>query len=301
MALVDAVCAICGQVSFDEMYPASIQDPDKEPAQYYSSSRKKGGHLRIVRCPLCSLVLSSPRDDEPTISSIYTRLTDRVYDTADHGREHTARAHLKLVEKFVSPSAKILDVGCATGYFAGLAKEHGYDVTGVDPSLWAIETARKRYPQVDFHAGTLDSTGWPESSCAAVTMWDVLEHILTPSGTLDEVHRILEADGYLFLNLPNIESVTARLLGKRWMLLLREHLWYFSPRTIDLLLKRCGFEVVKVRANWVCFSIFNIIQRLEQYSKGTAWTGHAPSLLRHLDRIRLHFPMGEMLVVAQRI
>ena len=54
-------------------------------------------------------------------------------------------------------------------------------------------------------------------------------------------------------------------MGRRWVLLLREHLWYFSRDTLAALLAQQGFELVHARANWVHFSVTNVLVRLAQY------------------------------------
>jgi hypothetical protein len=44
---------------------------------------------------------------------------------------------------------------------------------------------------------------------------------------------VLKTGGHLFVTVPNSESFVARAMGKRWNMLLLEHLWYFSPKTIE--------------------------------------------------------------------
>ncbi len=49
--------------------------------------------------------------------------------------------------------ARVLDVGCGTGYYSGLFHEAGCTVTGIDISARAIAIAEQRFPQVGFIAG----------------------------------------------------------------------------------------------------------------------------------------------------
>ncbi len=87
-------------------------------------------------------------------------------------------------------------------------------------------------------------------------------------------------------------------MGKRWVLLLREHLWYFSPATVEPLLRACGFDLVETRPNFVRFSLANIAGRLAQYP-----ALRAAQRLPNVDWLRrpaIRFPMGEMNVVARK-
>lgn len=62
----------------------------------------------------------------------------------------------KRVHKWIKSSGSLkangslLDVGCATGYYAEAFRKIGYHVTGIDYSEVAIEQARARFPQCRF-------------------------------------------------------------------------------------------------------------------------------------------------------
>jgi hypothetical protein len=107
------------------------------------------------------------------------------------------------------------------------------------------------------------------------------------------------ADGWLFLSLPNADSRIARLMGKRWVLLLREHLWYFAPATITALLSRTGFTLTDVRPKLVPFSLGNIMDRLAQYPGPAGTLTGRLSAVEVLRRLTGRVPIGEMYVVAR--
>jgi SAM-dependent methyltransferase len=56
----------------------------------------------------------------------------------------------------VRPGARILDVGCATGYYSGILAAMGYEVTGIDISATGIGKARELYPHLRFEV--MDAT-----------------------------------------------------------------------------------------------------------------------------------------------
>ena len=300
MTLVAAACAVCGHTVFDPVFPSTIGDPEADPAAYFSSSRRRAGHLDIVRCRACGLVLTSPRDDEATLSRIYTELADVEYAVEEDNRRLTAEDHCTLVTACLPARGRLLDVGCATGVFAGVAHQHGWNVTGLDASAWATARARARYPGVVFVTGSVEATVFPPASFPAVTLWDVLEHVPAPLDTLRQLHQWLAPQGCLFLNLPNAGSLVARCMGRRWFLLLREHLWYFSPQTLTRLLATTGFEVIRIRANRVRFSVANVCGRSAQYSHPLAGVARRLSKNHWLRHRAVRFPIGEMTVVARR-
>ena len=301
MTLVTAVCAVCGGGTVDPVYPGTIALADqRDPAVHFSSSRRVAGYLPIVRCARCGLLMTSPRDDEATLGRIYSELTDRSGGQEDEAGRRNRADELALVERYVRPPGRLLDVGCGAGLFVCAAQRAGWEATGVDASAWAVAGGLERCPGVRIRAGLLSEVDFPAGSFEVVTLWNVLEHLPRPAETLDRIRSWLARDGWLFLSLPNADSRIARLMGKHWVLLLREHLWYFSPATIAALLSRSGFVLANVRPKLVSRSLANIMGRLAQYPGAARTVAGRLSASGVLRRLTVRLPIGEMYVVARR-
>ncbi len=302
MAPIETHCDLCGSIEYSGMYRGNLDGSASNAAAYYSSSRFVAGYYPIVRCSGCNLVRSSLRDDDPTLSDIYTRLVDGNYEAEAENRRRTAHSYLNLVSRFCQEPQNLLDIGCSTGIFLSAAQQAGWNVTGLEPSRWAADIASSRLSGTEIIVSTLEKADFPAENFDVITLWDVIEHLPYPSEVLLSIYRWLKPSGWLFLNTPNIASIPARALGARWMLLLREHIWYFSPQTLQILLAKCGFRLASTRSNLVWFSIGTILSRINQY--------HNPQLIRIpralLNRpkfadVPLRFPIGEITVAAQKV
>jgi 2-polyprenyl-3-methyl-5-hydroxy-6-metoxy-1,4-benzoquinol methylase len=300
LTLVAVPCPACDSQDFAPLYPSTIEQPEENPASYFSSGRTQAGYLPIVRCRSCGLVQERPRDDLATLNEVYASLSDGVYDSEDKNRDRDAKAHLDLVLSEQKPPARLLDVGCSTGTFAARAQQAGFQASGIDASHWAIERATARGSGASFQSGTLESANFEEQSFQVVTLFDVLEHVHSPTQALACIHRWLRPGGILVMSLPNSDSWIAKGMGKRWVLLLREHLWYFSPDTVGRLLRRSGFQLIKTRPKWVSFSLANIATRAAQYPGPLASQAAKLAKSELLRRAPARFPMGEMDVIARR-
>jgi len=293
-------CDLCGSDEASTIYESNIERVETAAEESFSSSRQRATHGRVVKCESCELVRTNPRDPPATLSTVYSRLEDPLYDAESANRTVTARRELDFVERFAVPPGRLLDVGCSTGIFLSVARERGWDVEGIEASTWAAKKAGERFGLNEIRVAFVEEADFPAASFDAVTMWDVLEHVHSPTLVLDRLHGWLKPYGLLFINVPNIESTMSKLLRHRWPLLLREHLWYFSPRTLDIALTKAGLRILGTRSNRVTFSLANVFLRLEQYG------GHAAPLWRRLARARalrklkLSFPIGELTVVARR-
>lgn len=301
MGLTSVSCAVCGSEHFTLLYPGTIPAGDPTPPfLYYASSRQKAGYFPIVRCNECGLVMTNPRDDIESLSQIYSALQDPIYEAEDTNRRRTSEEHLGLVHRYWPRPGRLLDIGCATGSFVCLAQQAGWQATGLDASHWSVAQARRRCSGANFVPSLLEEADFPAGTFEVITLWDVLEHVASPAGTLQRVYHWLVPGGFLFLNLPNSHSLTAKIMGRYWVLLLREHLWYFSPATIQHLLRQNGFVPAGIRPNFVRFSFANILGRLAQYP---GWAGRVADKVQRvpfLKQLSIRFPMGEMNVIAKK-
>ncbi len=72
--------------------------------------------------------------------------------------------------------ARVLDVGCGTGYFTAYYLSRGAQVTGIDIAATSIERLRARFPQARFERADIGETA-PPGAYDVVNAFDVLYHI----------------------------------------------------------------------------------------------------------------------------
>jgi 2-polyprenyl-3-methyl-5-hydroxy-6-metoxy-1,4-benzoquinol methylase len=151
---------------------------------------------------------------------------------------------------------RVLDVGCAAGYFLRVMRDEGHDVFGVELSAAIARHARSELGNERIHVGTLGDlpAGSPHFAAGSfdlVTMWDVVEHVADPQALLRQAHQLLKPDGTLVIETQNVDSAFAILLGRRWHHYKHEeHLYHFNPETVTKLLQQTGFELVRSTASY---------------------------------------------------
>ncbi len=213
----------------------------------------------VVECTGCGLVFVSPRVAADRLPEVYGErywhspearsygYTDYRGEEANWRRTYERRA--KILDGRLRPGARILDVGCAAGFFAELMRERGFDVWGIEVSGPMAAEAGRRLGGGRVHHGTLFDAPYDEASFDLITFWDVVEHLPDPVGALHDAHRLLKPHGLLLIETQNVESRFARLMGRRWQHFKQvEHLWHFSPATAGRLLDAGGFAPVSLTA-----------------------------------------------------
>jgi SAM-dependent methyltransferase len=94
--------------------------------------------------------------------------------------------------------------------------------------------------------GSLASAPLAASSCAAITMFHVVEHLKEPVDYLKAAHQLLRPRGRLIVQTPNAACWQFLLLGENWSGIdVPRHLVNYRARDLEVLLDCCGFEVLR--------------------------------------------------------
>ena len=80
-----------------------------------------------------------------------------------------------------------------------------------------------------------------------ICMNDLIEHVFDPFALLKECRRALNVGGFISIATPNGEGFDFKILkGKTKNITPPEHINYFNPHSINLLLERTGFSPISI-------------------------------------------------------
>lgn len=148
---------------------------------------------------------------------------------------------------------KLLDIGCGPGYLVKAAIDSGWDAYGLDLSSETIAFGRKTLG--------LDGRLYDElledvdylNDFDVITLFSVIEHVEDPFSFLKLVWEKLEDKGIVLIKTPSQASLITKMHwalnrstnGKiDFDLYNQEHIYRFSPKTLNLLLERVGFQIL---------------------------------------------------------
>lgn len=242
-------CALCGQDNYKVRYPATLNGiSDIQVEAFRCTNPGYGHHPQIVVCQSCGFVYANPRWSEEELMQAYAAVEDETYVTERAGRVLTFRKHLQHLEKWTGPGngRSLLDIGAYIGVFVEVAQKAGWRATGVEPSAWAAGVAQAR--GLNVFVGTQQAPDLQDKRFHVITMWDVIEHVADPAAEMAQAYHLLEPGGWLVLHTMDIDSLTARLMGRRWPWFMDMHLHYFSQKSMASMLAQNGYEVVWSKA-----------------------------------------------------
>lgn len=113
--------------------------------------------------------------------------------------------NLAPLADLLTPTSRILDVGCGYGRVLGYLQGYGYrNLIGVDPAAEMITTARERWPQITFEQMIEPpALPVPNGSVDAVLLFTVLTCVPTDDGQraiVEEIVRVLHPNGLLYIS-----------------------------------------------------------------------------------------------------
>jgi len=290
-------CPLCGSSNADV-----YRDNEDQRLSYAAlgPSRVDVSPGRILRCRVCLFGFRHMRAGDEELSQLYHELDSSVYQSEFRGRSKTAVRHLTIVHRYLS-SGRLVDVGCASGLFLRCAADAGWQVTGVEPSRAICDEARRTLSgRGELICATLQESGLPMSSFDAVTMWDVLEHVRNPVQFMSACGSLLKPGGHLFVNVPDLDSLQARVLGAHWPLLLPEHLNYFNRKSLRLCGDRAKLTWLRFGRRRAYFSLEYVFYRLAQHQSPGAAIGYQLMSRNAIGRTLIPVSLGELYGVWRR-
>jgi SAM-dependent methyltransferase len=214
-------------------------------------------------CDDCTVQFRHPLPNDEELRAMYEDPryhASQYFDEPDEGAPELRIFRRGLADlAALVPRGRLLDVGSARGTFLALAQRAGWRAEGVELSHRHVMAARARGLTV--HEGDVATAPLAPGSYSAITMWDVLEHVVDPRAALATARRLLAPGGVLLVftidstSLFNLAGdALFRLSGGRAVRQLEllydaRHNWYFTPAALTRLLAGAGFTAERWRSD----------------------------------------------------
>ena len=205
--------------------------------------------------------LPSYYESEDYISHTDSKRT--LFEKAYHLVKNNALNNkVNLITKLLPQKGIVLDIGSGTGDFLITAKNHGWNISGIEPNSKAKKIAESK--GVVFES-SLENI--PNNSMDVITMWHVLEHVPNLEEQFTQLKRIVKPNGYIIIAVPNYKSFDAKYYNAFWAAYdVPRHLWHFSKTSIEMLSTNFDLKLISVKPMW--FDSFYVSFLSEKYKTG---------------------------------
>ncbi|MDX8414321.1 MAG: class I SAM-dependent methyltransferase [Mariprofundales bacterium] len=223
-------CDLCGH---DQWQVISRQDRHRRP-------------LTTALCQHCGLISHLPLPDEASIAQYYAKEYRHDY----HGEQTPAprrvmrawnngeRIHTMLTPLITQPG-RVFEVGAGLGCTVKVFQHHGFQASGIEPNHDFNRYSRQQLRANIDNQNLYDLN--PAGQHNLVLLVHVIEHFRSPTAALMQIRNLLNDDGQLYIECPNVAAPFATF-GRLFHF---AHIHNFTPTTLCQLAEKCGFSVVQ--------------------------------------------------------
>lgn len=152
-------------------------------------------------------------------------------------------------EKFRNTN-KILDVGCGPGLFLIEAKKRGWEVYGTEFTDKQINYLKEK--GITTYQGKLIKGCFEPGIFDVIISSEVMEHINNPVEEITHFYELLRKGGLAYITTPNFNAIERYILKENYNVIeYPEHLCYYTPKTINLLMTSNGFKKLKIKTTGI--------------------------------------------------
>ncbi len=239
-------CPVCLSDDASQVaYPARIDEEKLDGFAFASRKLPEYMHLRLLKCPRCSVLYASPALAPDFLANAYREAS---YDSNEEAL-YAAATYAGQLGSFVDALGDrevALEVGSGNGAFLRYLRDAGFrEVIGVEPSHEAAARADADIRPL-IRIGMFQAADFGPGSVSLLSCFQTIEHVENPRQLCSEAYELLRPNGAVFLIGHDYESWVARLLGEKSPIFDIEHLQLFSPESMRYLLAECGFEDIRI-------------------------------------------------------
>lgn len=201
----------------------------------------------ISKCESCGLLYMDTEATQADFLSYYKHgaVAPKYYDMFGKDATDDYYEHLEeLIKPYINDNSRILDIAGAWGELAGFLSERGItDITVLDPNEQCIENVKK----IGVKAVASDSTNMKRDvndRYDMIILNHTLEHILDVESTMKNISGVLREDGYLFIEIPDVEGYAGEDTAP-FNFLTYEHVLHMMMHDLENLSAKYGYTIIE--------------------------------------------------------
>lgn len=213
------------------------------------------GRFKIVACRHCGLLRTNPRPTPETIGIYYPSDYGPYQNVIQPSTLNKSNSKFKLflakilnMESRVLPSitpGNLLEIGCSSGTYLLEMQKKGWVVEGIEYSAIAAKNALDAGLHVQ--TSSVEEAKPPLHVADIIVAWMVLEHLHQPVAALKKIKGWVKPSGFLVASFPDSSSLVQKVFGEySYDLHLPNHLYHYTPKTIERVLNLAGWQLIRV-------------------------------------------------------
>jgi len=211
----------------------------------------------ILKCQKCGLVFLETKKTKEETESFYDKEYREVEDLPRRSPEEMfndpvvkqdCKERIEWIKKNYDSleGKKVIEIGSSAGYFLNTLSSNGAKVFGLELTDNYLNYAKRLGFTV--YSKPLEVMDFKDEF-DLVVMFHVFEHVFNPMSTLQAIYKSLNKGGVFMGEIPNQDDWRIKIFNSDTVKRFHYdpyHSYYFSPRTLNNYLKKCGFDNIKI-------------------------------------------------------
>lgn len=281
-------CWVCGSEDLQLYRPGTLPS-ELTSDTFRITDAAYGTTATIYRCGDCGFLQCHDLDD---VLSFYETMEDETYEETRAPRALQARKLIARIRRW-RDGGRLLDVGAGSGILVEEAARAGFDAEGIEPSGWLHRQAAERGLEVRHGVLPHPEVRGPYD---VVTLIDVIEHVPTPVPLLAGLREVMAEDGLAVVVTPDVGSLAARLMGRKWWHFRIAHIGYFNRDTLRRAVGAAGLAPADMHRPWW----YHPADYLAERALGYLPRAVRPPVPRALSRVTVPLNLYDSLMVVCR-
>jgi len=211
----------------------------------------KNGFI-FVKCESCGMIFTNPQVSPRALEECYgnSKANDLWVEVQESAKEQIWKKdyyvqQIELLTKYIDkPNLDLIDIGCSSGYFLEILREHRPEwiAKGIELNTRAYHYAARK--NLDVEQKLLNELD-ENQKFDIFTLFGVLEHLSNPQTILEDIISHSKSSSYVLTIVPNAYSLYHMFLQTKSVSFDgRNHLLYFSEKTLTKLFQDNDFEII---------------------------------------------------------
>jgi len=202
-------------------------------------------------CKSCGFVFMHPQPEKEDLENYYEEAywekhhnsKGLINKTLDNSFDSRNKAIYEWCKPYIKDKkTKVLEIGAGYGHtLAYIKQQSNCYVEGVEPSKEGTYNAIHSYGIKTFN-GFLENYN-TDAKFDIIILSHVFEHFYDPMKALSIIRNLIQENGILFIEVPNVLKPNSRKHKLGWFS--KEHISYFSKDKLNFMLSSNGFEMIR--------------------------------------------------------
>ena len=241
LEIIKRSCPICNSLNRELMYHQNFHNNEITIMKSYD----------VFFCKKCGFTYAGNLPKQQFFDKYYAELSKYEFNYKNGVANKQYIEYYSKVFNFIDPhitsrNIKILDIGCSTGGLLSVFKQRGFkEITGIDPSESCAASAKYHY-DLDVIATDILKFKVPYKFDLFI-LSAVLEHLVEFDVILPKINKMLNDDGLLFIEVPDVERFHEFIdQSASFQQFSTEHINYFSRKSLNNLMLKYGFDSIAI-------------------------------------------------------